>query len=234
MIKSLSGPLRHSSAEGLYSSYLAKVVKVKDSKWPSQVQIRLLNYDRADGQDGPMWARVALPFAGKNRGVFMLPDEGDEVLVQFVNGDSRFPVVVGGLWNGASPAPDTIGGDKVDRWLIVSKAGSKISIIEPQGSQPTISLETPGGVKGTFTDESGGKIELTLANGTSKITMDSSGVSVNTNGQFQVQANTVSISATSVDVSANMSTFTNVVQCDTHMATTVVASTYTPGAGNVW
>jgi uncharacterized protein involved in type VI secretion and phage assembly len=234
MKETLAGPVIHQRADAMNASYLAKVVKVKDSDKPNQVQVRLLNYDGVAQQDGPIWARVALPFAGKNRGLFMLPDEGDEVLVQFVNGDSRFPVVVGGLWNGKSPAPAALGGDKVDRWLIVSKAGSKISIVEPDGGQPTISIETPGGVKGTFTDESGGKIELTLANATSKITMDSSGVSVNTNGQFQVQANSVSITSGTVDVSASISSFTNMLQCDTHQATTVIAATYTPGAGNVW
>jgi hypothetical protein len=31
-----------------------------------------------------------------------------------------------------------------------------------------------------------------------------------------------------------MSTFSGIVQCDTIIATTVVGTTYTPGAGNVW
>jgi len=35
-------------------------------------------------------------------------------------------------------------------------------------------------------------------------------------------------------VTAGMSKFSGVVQCDTLIATTVVGTTYTPGAGNIW
>jgi hypothetical protein len=37
-----------------------------------------------------------------------------------------------------------------------------------------------------------------------------------------------------VNVSAAMSTFSGVVQCDVLLATTVPAATYAPGAGNIW
>jgi len=37
-----------------------------------------------------------------------------------------------------------------------------------------------------------------------------------------------------LEVDAGMSKFSGVVQCDTLIATSVVASSYTPGAGNVW
>jgi len=166
----------------------------------------------------------------------MLPDVDDEVLVQFVNGDSRFPVVIGGLWNGNAQAPDSLGGDgtKVDRWVIKSKAGSKIAITEPSSGQPTITVATPGGVTGKFTDESGGSIELALPGGTTKVTLDSTGVSVMTGGKFSVQATEVEITSGTVTVNAATSTFSDMVQCETHLATTVIATTYTPGAGNVW
>jgi hypothetical protein len=44
----------------------------------------------------------------------------------------------------------------------------------------------------------------------------------------------VNVTAPQVSVSAAMSTFSGIVQCDTIIATTVVGTTYTPGAGNVW
>src|SRR5260370_25828722 len=117
--------MQHAGAEHLPASYLARVVSVNDRDSLSRVQVRLLSYDGVSQQDGPIWARVALPFAGSNRGVFMLPDVDDEVLVQFVNGDSRFPIVIGGLCNGNAQAPDSLGGDgtRVDRRVIKSNAG---------------------------------------------------------------------------------------------------------------
>jgi hypothetical protein len=35
-------------------------------------------------------------------------------------------------------------------------------------------------------------------------------------------------------VNAATSTFSGVVQCDTMIASTVVGTSYTPGAGNIW
>src|SRR5690606_4786923 len=45
-----------------------------------------------------VWARVAVAFAGSERGMWMLPDVGDEVLVAFEAGDPGRPIVVGSLW----------------------------------------------------------------------------------------------------------------------------------------
>ena len=40
------------------------------------------------------WARVATPMAGKDRGVYFIPEVEDEVLVAFERGDFRFPYMV--------------------------------------------------------------------------------------------------------------------------------------------
>jgi uncharacterized protein involved in type VI secretion and phage assembly len=212
--------------------FLAEVVSVSDPDSKNRVQVRIYACDGVDDHDAPLWARVAVPFAGADRGAFFLPDVGDEVLVAFVQGDPRFPVVVGGLWNGRDSAPEQLGGDRVDRWTIVGKAGTRIAIVEENASTATISLTTPGGVKGTWTDEGGGRIELEAAGTTVKL--DSGGATVETAGTVKVTASRVEVSAPQVTVDAVMSTFSGVVKCDVLQATTVIATTYTPGAGNVW
>lgn len=216
----------------VYGTFLGEVVSVSDPDSLNRVQVRLYAVDGVSDHDAPLWARVAVPFAGADRGAFFLPDVGDEVLVAFVQGDPRFPVVVGSLWNGRDAAPDQIGGDRVDRWTIVGKAGTKIQILEENASTAQVHVETPGGVKGTFTDEGGGKIELSASG--SKITIDSGGVTVETSGTVKVQASRVNVSAAQVSVDAAMSSFSGIVKCDVLKATTVIATTYTPGAGNVW
>ncbi len=215
-------------------SFLAEVVSVNDPDNLSRVQIRLLNFDGVEGQDAPLWARVAVPFAGDNRGSFLLPDVGDEVLINFINGDPRFPIVVGGLWNGNTSAPEQLGGsgDRIDRWTIVGKVGTRIAIVEENASSATIRLSTPGGVSAELTDSSGGKIEL-IAAGTT-ITVDSGGVAIDTPSKVKLQASQVEVSSPQVTVNAGMSTFSGLVKCDVLQATTVVATTYTPGAGNIW
>ena len=216
------------------ATHLAEVVAVDDPDGRARVKVRLLNCDGVVGHDAPVWARVAVPFAGGRRGAFMLPDVGDEVLVTFVHGDSRLPIVVGGLWNGNATPPEQLGGagDRVDRWTIVGKAGTRIAIVEDGAGNATIKLSTPGQVEAELTQSGGGKIELKAAGATVK--MDSGGVSVETPATVKVQASQVQVTAPMVTVDAAMSKFSGVVMCDVMQATTVIATTYTPGAGNVW
>jgi len=216
-------------------AFLATVVSVQDPSNRNRIQVRVFNTDGISDQDGAVWARVVVPFAGDNRGAFFIPDVGDEVLVVYLSGDSRFPVVMGGLWNGHDTAPDSFGGsgDSVDRWTITGKAGTKIAIIE-DSSGPTIQFTTPGQLSGKLTD-SDGSIQLNDSNQTS-IRIDVSGVTINVpTAQVQVTAaSSMSITAPQLSVNAAMATFSGIVQCQVMQATTVVATTYTPGAGNVW
>lgn len=216
-------------------AFVGTVINVQDPNNLNRVQVRVFDVDGIADQDGAVWARVAVPFAGSSRGAFFIPDVGDEVLVIYLGGDSRYPVVIGGLWNGQDKAPDQFGGsgDSVDRWTITGKKGTKIAIIE-DSSGPTIQFTTPGQLSGKMTD-SDGSIEFTDANQTS-IKIDSSGVTINApTAEVQVTAaSSMSITAPQLNVNAAMATFSGIVQCQVMQATTVVATTYTPGAGNVW
>ena len=229
-----AAPWDHASARSVAGTWLAKVVSVKDPEGLSRVQVRLYNFDGVDDQDAAIWARVAAPFAGSDRGAFFIPDVDDEVLVTFAGGDARYPIVLGGLWNGAAKPHETLGGsgDRVDRWTITGKEGTRIAIVEESPGQAEIRFTTPGNVSGTLTDKGGGKVEFSAAGST--ITIDPSGVSVKTGVKVEVNASQVNVTSGQVQVSAAVSTFSGVVQCDTLIANTVVSTTYTPGAGNVW
>jgi uncharacterized protein involved in type VI secretion and phage assembly len=217
------------------AGFLARVVSVKDPSSLNRIQVRVYNCDGVSDQDGAVWARMVVPFAGNNKGAFLFPDVGDEVLVVYLGGDPRFPLVLGGLWNGQDSAPDSFGGsgDSVDRWTFTGKQGTKIGIIE-DSSGPTVQFTTPAGLSGVMTD-SNGSIEFHDANQTS-VKIDSSGVTVNApTAQVQVTAASgVTITSAQVTVDAAMATFSGVVQCQTLIATSVVGTSYTPGAGNVW
>lgn len=51
------------------------------------------------------WIRVAQPWAGKQWGTLFIPRVGDEVLIDFLHGDLRQPIVVGSLYNGEDRPP---------------------------------------------------------------------------------------------------------------------------------
>jgi uncharacterized protein involved in type VI secretion and phage assembly len=52
------------------------------------------------------WARVIGPAAGKDRGLMMLPQVGDEVVIAFEHDDVHYPYVIGSVWNGKGKPGD--------------------------------------------------------------------------------------------------------------------------------
>src|SRR5688572_22092778 len=214
-----------------HGGFLAEVVSLNDPDSRARVQVRLLNFDGVSGHDGPVWARVASPFAGDNRGAFLLPDVGDEVFVVFVNGDPRFPIIVGGLWNGSSSAPEQISGGRNRLKVIRSKNGVKVTLDDQDGQEQFIA-ETPGGQKVTLKDGPG-TVTIEDSNGNS-IKLESSGITVTASAKVTVNASQVAISAGMVTVDAGMSKFSGVVQADTVISNSVISASYTPGAGNIW
>ena len=133
----------------LNAGYLARVVNINDPEGLNRVQVRLIAFDAISDQDAPLWARVVAPFAGQNRGTFFMPDVDDQVLVLFTNGDTRFPLVIGGLWNGAATAPADLGSDGNRYKRIRSKNGITITLDDQHG-QETLTIETPGGQRSSI------------------------------------------------------------------------------------
>jgi phage protein D len=54
------------------------------------------------------WARIAVPSAGKQRGLLMLPVAGEEVLIGFEHDDTTRPYVLGSLFNGTDTPGDNL------------------------------------------------------------------------------------------------------------------------------
>jgi hypothetical protein len=59
-------------------------------------------------------------------------------------------------------------------------------------------------------------------------------VTISAGGPIRLSASTVSVSAAGVTLDVATTSATGVVSCDTIIATNVVGSSYTPGAGNIW
>lgn len=52
------------------------------------------------------WCRLVQPYAGQGRGLFFVPEVGDEVIVCFEHGDINHPLVIGASWNGVDKPPE--------------------------------------------------------------------------------------------------------------------------------
>ncbi|MGA9582593.1 MAG: phage baseplate assembly protein V [Allosphingosinicella sp.] len=218
------------AAHWLTGTHIAKVTKVDDPDTLGRIQVQLLGPD-PDGE-AKIWARVALPYAGHNFGAFLIPDVGMEVLVVFPAGDPAQPIVIGALWNGSTSIPETIGGDRVDRWTLTGRNGTRIAIVEESDGQETVEISTPAGAIATLTDRDGGRIAIEV--GTHSIVMESAGITIDTSGEFKVKAASIAMEAPSVDVKTPLATFTAAVDCKTLTSTAITSTTYSPGAGNIW
>ncbi|CAN7570473.1 type VI secretion system tip protein TssI/VgrG [Pseudoduganella sp. LjRoot289] len=65
------------------------------------------HWDRAGKYDagGTPWTRVMMPMAGPNLGQIALPRVGQEVVVQFVDGNIDHPIIMGAAYNARSQPP---------------------------------------------------------------------------------------------------------------------------------
>jgi len=224
-------PLLQRQAGWLQAAQLAQVVSLDDPDGRNRVQVRILGCDGGSRQDAPVWARVVCPFAGRDRGAFFIPDVDDEVLVVFQDGDPSHPLVLGGLWNGASAAPEDIRGGDNRYKVIRSKNGVRL-VMDDQAGQERFVVETPGGQRVTLQDGPG-QVLVEDSNGNS-VRMDATGVQVVAAATVKVQAARVEVSAGMVQVDAALARFSGIVDCQVLQTTSVISASYTPGAGIVW
>jgi uncharacterized protein involved in type VI secretion and phage assembly len=102
-------------------------------------------------------ASVMAPFAGNDRGIYFMPEIGDEVAVAFLHGKFEFPIVLGAMWNGqaAPPSPDP------RQRMIRSKNGHTIRFVD---STPA------GGNMGALIVEDAHGNRVVMTNGVMRIT----------------------------------------------------------------
>jgi len=77
------------------------------------------HWDREGSRDdrSSCWIRVAQAWAGPGYGALYLPRIGQEVVVEFLDGDPDRPLVTGADYNGANPPPVALPGDKTQSTL---------------------------------------------------------------------------------------------------------------------
>jgi uncharacterized protein involved in type VI secretion and phage assembly len=215
-----------------YGVVPATVLDISDPDNQGRVKVTLPWSPDSSGGQYEAWARMATLFAGNNRGSWFIPDVGDEVLLAFEHGDPRRPYILGGLWNGSDRAPESMdGAGRNTKKVLRSRNGVKITL-DDQDGQETLKLETPGGQSVTLKDGPG-TIDVVDSNGNS-VKLEAAGITVTASAKVTINASNVAVTAGMVTVDAGMSRFSGVVQADTVITNSIIAASYTPGAGNIW
>ncbi|OEZ63937.1 phage baseplate assembly protein V [Duganella sp. HH105] len=137
------------------------------------------------------WARLASPMAGKQRGLVLIPEIGDEVLLAFERDDLRFPFVLGALWNGKDQPPVANSDGKNDQRLFKSRKGHQLMFDD--GSKGVVELSLNDGKKLRL-DDDGMRFDDGKGN---RFTVDSKGgaLTIESTGKLTIKATSVSIQA---------------------------------------
>jgi uncharacterized protein involved in type VI secretion and phage assembly len=169
------------AADGrIYGVVTAVVTNNKD---PDQIGRVKLRFPWLDDTHESWWARVAVPMAGKERGLCFLPEVDDEVLVAFEHGDPQFPYVVGALWTSSAGPPAANADGKNNLRVISSRSGMILRFDDTKDAEAV-----------TLSDKDGKCcLVIDMAAGTVSLTADADLTITATNGALKLSGNGVEI-----------------------------------------
>jgi type VI secretion system secreted protein VgrG len=170
----------------------AVVVDNDDEAKLGRVQVR---FHWMDKNHTSPWLRVVCPYAGNGKGMFMLPEKGEEVIVSFAGGKATRPYIVGTVYNGGAKAD--FGQTQNNIKAIQTKSGIKIIMDDNEGSvlmedKNGNCLKMDGG-KAILIQAKGnlklkcGEAELDMKDG--EITLRGNKININTSDDLNIECN---------------------------------------------
>lgn len=148
---------------------------VSDNNDPSSLGRIRAKVPDVYGEEESGWAMPAVPYAGNQVGLFLIPPTNALVWIEFEHGDPDYPIWTGCFW-AQSEVP--VSPASADKKVLKTGAGT-ITLDDTQGSN-SITIETSNNLKIKM-DQQG----IEISNGSQKIMISSSSVSIN-NGALEV------------------------------------------------
>jgi uncharacterized protein involved in type VI secretion and phage assembly len=202
------------SIVGHYGVTAGIVTNIKDPTSLGRVKVQ---FPGLSASQESAWARVVAMGGGGTHGNVFLPEVNDEVLVAFEDGDTRTPVVIGGLYGKTKSMPGPFatvvdsGSGTVVKREIRSRLGHTICFLDGTSTdKKAIELALADGTnkihfgsdKTTVTVKSGknlaikvGTTSITVAAGNGALTIQAATITIQAKSQLQLKGATVSISA---------------------------------------
>ena len=118
-----------------YGVTVGIVTNNKDEEGLGRIKVK---FPWLSERDESYWARVLTPMAGKERGIYFLPEVEDEVLVAFAHGDIESAYILGSVWNGKDKPPETNDDGKNNRRIIKSRSGHQIIFDDTEDKEKII------------------------------------------------------------------------------------------------
>lgn len=203
--------------------HLARVLDEDDPDGQARLKVHLV------GLDIELWAPCLIPGGGPGYGAVLTPRTGETVAVAFVGGDPDSPIVLGALWSGERQRPASAG-PAGEGYALVTAGGGQVSVADEP--QPHAVFAAAGGSRVVVNGGPDGSV--TVERGTDRVRLDASGIRISSAGTVEISAAAATVTAASVTIASALTNISGVLTCDSVQATTVVASSYTNGAGNIW
>jgi uncharacterized protein involved in type VI secretion and phage assembly len=178
------------SSDRFYGVAVAIVTNNQDPDGMGRVKLR---FPWLSESDESWWARIAAPMAGKDRGLYLLPEVDDEVLVAFEHGDLRFPYVVGALWNGKDTPPESNSDGKNNKRTIKSRSGHILRLDDTDGEGKIEILDSSGKNSIVITTKDN-KItvqadsDITIESANGKLILKGNGVEITSQAAVKIEA----------------------------------------------
>ncbi|QNM98654.1 phage baseplate assembly protein V [Chitinimonas koreensis] len=217
-------PRRDGEGARWFGLYPAIVTDLVDPDARGRIEVKFPSFGEA-GQSVRAWATLLAPYADGDQGLQILPEVDSQVVVGFEAGDPTRPYIVGACWNGKAALPEAAQAANNLR-LIKTRAGSTLEFDDSQGAaKVTLAMQSGHQV---VLDDAAQSVTISHSNGC-EIVIDIAGkVSITANTSVDVNA------PVAINLHSPMVMCDSTVQCTTLITTSVVSSSYTPGAGNVW
>jgi len=164
---------------------------VSDNNDPDGLGRIKVNFQWGDGFESP-WLRIATPYAGNEKGLYMIPEIGEEVLVAFEKSNPEKPYIIGSMYNGI---------DKPSKWktqdndfkAIRTRSGHTIEFNDKQGKEEIIIYDKDK--VNTLTFSSHGKLLTISCQGDLKINAQNIEIKAQKDYKLEVQGK-IDISST--------------------------------------
>ncbi|HBB31327.1 MAG TPA: phage tail protein [Cyanobacteria bacterium UBA8803] len=187
----LSNALNQADREGrFYGVTIAEVTNNKDEEGLGRIKVK---FPWLSDTDESFWARVLTPMAGKEYGIYFLPEVGDEVLVAFEHGMIEFPYILGALWNGKDKPPATNSDGKNNMRVIKSRSGHIIRLDDTEGKEK-IEVIDKSGQNSIVINTQDNKItitadaDITIQSNQGKLKLSGQGIEIDSKAELKIKA----------------------------------------------
>ncbi len=121
-----------------------------NKEFPGMVKVELTSWKQ--GNNIAEWIPVMQPYAGKEHGVYLLPEIDDIVIVTFMGTDRKRPFVIGSLFPANAAMAKNSFIDKNTNKLCKTKGKVELGISDEESKQ-SVTITTPKGLTITVADE---------------------------------------------------------------------------------